>query len=364
MNEMHQSERSEVFDFVVNELKEALPHLRIANSAEPGDYYGRVTYPVALFVLAKLMLNAEVYSDDNWTDGKRPDGKNIIFDINGDKMNAWEATIYYCNCLENFGFRLEEDYHNNFIVHNEQSKENIWIIPMDKDLYSNQQQNMTRSYHYRHAAAYGFTGENGTSATTLVLKVFGYDTPDIDNRFYWCYWADTIYDLNSNIVTDRTGQPLVYYPWEVKKDLSGTPYVETAGARMKKYEIDKNATKDGKLMDNDIVLFRFADVLLMRAEAKLRIGQDGLDDFLQVRRRAFMHDRELTLQNLYDERLLELCWEGWRRQDMIRFGQYKSLYKGDDIDPVVDESDGHTIVYPIPGDVLTFNKNMTQNKGY
>lgn len=364
MNEMHQSERSEVFDFVVNELKEALPHLRIANSAEPGDYYGRVTYPVALFVLAKLMLNAEVYSDDNWTDGKRPDGKNIIFDINGDKMNAWEATIYYCNCLENFGFRLEEDYQNNFIVHNEQSKENIWIIPMDKDLYSNQQQNMTRSYHYRHAAAYGFTGENGTSATTLVLKVFGYDTPDIDNRFYWCYWADTIYDLNSNIVTDRTGQPLVYYPWEVKKDLSGTPYVETAGARMKKYEIDKNATKDGKLMDNDIVLFRFADVLLMRAEAKLRIGQDGLDDFLQVRRRAFMHDRELTLQNLYDERLLELCWEGWRRQDMIRFGQYKSLYKGDDIDPVVDESDGHTIVYPIPGDVLTFNKNMTQNKGY
>jgi hypothetical protein len=112
------------------------------------------------------------------------------------------------------------------------------------------------------------------------------------------------------------------------------------------------------------VLFRFADVLLMRAEAKLRNGQDGLDDFLQVRRRAFMPDRELTLQTLYDERLLELCWEGWRRQDMIRFGQYKSLYKGDDIDPVVDESDGHTIVYPIPGDVLTFNKNMTQNKGY
>lgn len=364
MNEMHQSERSEVFDFVVNELKDALPYLRIANSAEPGDCYGRVTYPVALFVLAKLMLNAEIYTDDNWTDGKRPDGKNIIFDIDGSKMNAWEATIYYCNSLDNIGFKLEEGYHNNFIVHNEQSKENIWIIPMDKDLYSNQQQNMIRSYHYRHAASYGFTGENGTSATRLVLKVFGYDTPDIDNRFYLCYWADTVYGLNGKVVTDRTGQPLVYYPWEVRKDLSGTPYVETAGARMKKYEVDKNATKDGKLMDNDIVLFRFADVLLMRAEAKLRNGQDGLNDFLQVRRRAFMPDRELTLQNIYDERLLELCWEGWRRQDMIRFGQYKSLYKGDDIDPVVDESDGHTIVYPIPGDVLTFNKNMTQNKGY
>ena len=73
---------------------------------------------------------------------------------------------------------------------------------------------------------------------------------------------------------------------------------------------------------------------------------------------------ELTLQNLYNERLMELCWEGWRRQDMIRFRQYKSLYTGDDIEPVIDESDGHTTVYPIPNDVLTFNDNIKQNPGY
>ena len=117
-------------------------------------------------------------------------------------------------------------------------------------------------------------------------------------------------------------------------------------------------------MDNDILLFRYADVLLMRAEAKLRNGQDGYEDFIQVRDRARMPNRELTLENLYDERLLELCWEGWRRQDMIRFGKYKSLYQGDDIDPVIDESDGHTTVYPIPNDVLLSNKNLRQNKGY
>ena len=49
---------------------------------------------------------------------------------------------------------------------------------------------------------------------------------------------------------------------------------------------------------------------------------------------------------------------------MIRFGKYKSLYQGDDIDPVIDESDGHTTVYPIPNDVLLSNKNLRQNKGY
>ena len=58
MKEIQQSDRSEVFGFVVAELQEALPDLKYANSVSPGDYYGRVTHSVALFVLAKLMLNA------------------------------------------------------------------------------------------------------------------------------------------------------------------------------------------------------------------------------------------------------------------------------------------------------------------
>ena len=364
MKEIQQSNRSEVFGFVVAELQEALPDLKYANSVSPGDYYGRVTHSVALFVLAKLMLNAEIYADDNWTDDTYLDGKKLLFKIDNKTLNAWEATIHYCNLLDLSGFSLEDLYINNFLVRNEYSKENIWVIPLDKDLYRTQQQNLVRSLHYRHAAAYGFVGENGTSATKYVLKVFEYNTPTEDQRFEWCYWAGQIRDLNYNIITDRTGQPLIYYPWEVKKDLSGGQYVETAGARMKKYEIDKNTTLDGKLMDNDIVLFRFADVLLMRAEAKLRNGEDGHQDFLKVRQRVGMPDRELTLQNLYDERLMELCWEGWRRQDMIRFRQYKSLYTGDDIDPVIDESDGHTTVFPIPGNVLIFNDNLKQNPGY
>ena len=235
---------------------------------------------------------------------------------------------------------------------------------MDKNIYTTQQQNLYRTYHYRHAAAYGFTGENGSCATRKVLEVFGYDTADEDARFDLNYWAGQVVDLHGNQVLDRTGNPLVYHPWEVDMDLSGTRYVETAGARMKKYAVDKNATKDGKLMDNDIVLFRFADVLLMRAEAKLRLGQDGQADFDAVRSRVGMPHRNLTLQNLLDERLMELCWEGWRRQDMIRFGCYQSLFQGDEYDAKTPEADGHTTVFPIPADVMAVNHNLVQNSGY
>ena len=363
MNEVLQSERSELFYFVFNELLDASNYLPKENSVAQGDYYGRVTYDVVAFVLAKLALNAEIYLDNDWTDKKYLDGKDILFDIYGQKMNAWETVIFFCSYLEDW-YRLEDYYSSNFTVRNENSCENIWIIPMDKDLYNNTQQNIMRSWHYRHADAYGITGENGSCATLNTLRIFGYGTDDEDPRFYLNYWADKVYDRNGKIIPDRTGAPLTYYPNAVKMDLSYDPYVETAGARMKKYDIDKNATKDGTLLDNDIVLFRFADALLMRAEAKWRNGEDGSADFNAVRERAGAKPREFTPENLLDERLLELCWEGWRRQDLIRFRQYKSLFTGDVFDDPIDESDGHTTVFPIPDDMITLNPHFTQNKGY
>lgn len=342
MNQVKREKRAVVFDFIVKELTETRESLSLENSTKRGDYYGRITYPVCTFVLAKLMLNANIYT------GRTQD-------------TFYEDCIKYCNDIEELGYSLEEQYWDNFIVYNENSKENIFVIPMDRDLYSNQQQNLYRSYHYRHAAAYGFTAENGSCATKRTLEIFGYGTEEEDIRFLWNYYAGVVTDLNGNLVKDRSGNALYYYPWEVEMDLSGSPYVETAGARMHKYEVDKNATKDGKLMDNDIVLFRFADVLLMRAEAKYRIGKNGQEDFDRVRLRVGMDTRPINLGNLLDERLLELCWEGWRRQDLIRFGKYKSLYEGPD---KVDESDGHTTIFPIPADVRALNENLTQNPGY
>ena len=366
LSQLQQMPRSQIFKFVCTELQQVCPYLHHENSARPGDYYGRVTYHVACFVLAKLMLNAEVYLDNNWTDGDHPDGSALTISVDGKTMNAWEATIYYCDQLENADYELEELYTSNFEVHNENSNENIWVIPMDKDLYYNEMQYFFRSWHYRHAAAYGFTGENGACATKRTLEIFKYGTWSEDPRFLFNYYADIVFDNDVILVRDRNGEEFEYKPWEVELDLSDSPYLETAGARMNKYVVDRNATKNGKLMDNDIVLFRLADVLLMHAEALLRNGQaeEGQDYFNAVRGRVDAPEKPLTLQNLLDERLLELCWEGWRRQDLIRFGQYESLFMGDQWDAKVDERDRHTTVFPIPGGMINFNPNLTQNPGY
>ena len=366
LSQLQQMPRSQIFKFVCTELQQVCPYLHHENSARPGDYYGRVTYHVACFVLAKLMLNAEVYLDNNWTDGDHPDGSALTISVDGKTMNAWEATIYYCDQLENADYELEELYTSNFEVHNENSNENIWVIPMDKDLYYNEMQYFFRSWHYRHAAAYGFTGENGACATKRTLEIFKYGTWSEDPRFLLNYYDGIVFDNDRKIVRDRNGEVFEYKPWEVELDLSDSPYLETAGARMNKYVVDRNATKNGKLMDNDIVLFRLADVLLMHAEALLRNGQaeEGQDYFNAVRGRVDAPEKPLTLQNLLDERLLELCWEGWRRQDLIRFGQYESIFMGDQWDAKMDERDGHTTVFPIPGGMINFNPNLTQNPGY
>ena len=94
----------------------------------------------------------------------------------------------------------------------------------------------------------------------------------------------------------------------------------------KKYEVDKTGLKDGKLLDNDIVLFRYADVLLMQSEAKVRNGENGDAELNLVRSRVGMAPRTATLESLLDERMMELAWEGWRRQDMIRFGVFTRSY--------------------------------------
>ncbi|MBR1687490.1 MAG: RagB/SusD family nutrient uptake outer membrane protein [Prevotella sp.] len=347
MQQVRQSNRADVCRFIYDELTTALPLLPAENSTQPGDYYGRVTRPVALFVLAKLALNSTVY------------GCTAIFGSD----SPLKACIGYCNQIETLGYRLATNFEDNFAVYNETSPENIWTIPMDKNLYRNQQQNLYRSYHYRHAAAYGFTAENGSCATRSALDIFGYATDQQDSRFDKSYYAGIVYDLNGNVVVDRTGQPLAYVPEAADIDLSGSPYVEVAGARMKKYAVDKNAPKDGKLMDNDIVLFRYADVLLMRAEAALADGDatSAQADLDLIRQRAGMPAIPATLKNILDERLRELAWEGWRRQDQIRAGHYRSLYTGAD---AIDESDGHTSVFPIPADVMALNTNLQQNPGY
>lgn len=143
---------------------------------------------------------------------------------------------------------------------------------------------------------------------------------------------------------------------------SGSPYEKTAGARMSKYEVDRSAYSDGHLQSNDIVLFRYADAVLMAAEAKVRNGEDGSAELNAVRRRVGMPERNATLASILDERLLELMWEGWRRQDLIRFGLFHQAY--DQRPQLPRETNGYTTVFPIPSRAISLNGNLQQNPGY
>lgn len=361
LEQVTQSERSEVFKFIVDELQDVAPQLADEHSNKEGNYYGRVTRPVANFLLAKLALNAEIYTDDNWTDGKRQDGKSIYFNVNGEKKNAWETCIWYCEQLRQEGYELESDYASNFAVYNENSKENIFTIPLDKNLYLNEYHYHYRSRHYKHGGAYGGSSENGTCATVSTVKAFGYGTDNVDNRFKINFYADTVLVDGKKIYLDN-GKPLVYMPLELKLNLSDSPYKQTAGARVGKYEVDRTAYSDGRQVDNDIVLFRYGDALLMEAEAKVRNGEDGSIELNAIRDRVGMPHVEANLDNILKERLLELVWEGWRRQDLIRFGKYTQAY--DQRTPLEKESTGFTTVFPIPQRCLDLNKKLKQNPSY
>lgn len=362
MSDVEQSERSSVFKFVKEELEASVDNLSDAHSNLPGEYYGRITKPVAYFLLAKIALNAEVYSDDNWIDDNKPDGKNIKFSVDGAEKNAWEAVIAYCDKITALGYRLESKFTANFSTKNESSVENIFTIPMDPNLYKNEFYYLIRSRHYNHGNAYGQGGWNGASATKEALDAFGYGTANVDPRFELTYYAGKVEGPTGMVKLDD-GTDLEYLPAEIALNLSGKAAEKTAGARMKKYELDAAATNDGKLQTNDIVLFRYADVLLMKSEAKLRNGENGDVELKEVRSRAGASlDVKATLETLLEERLREFAWEGLRRQDLVRFGKFTRAYT--DRPQLENEANGYTTVFPIHEDVLSLNGKLKQNYGY
>lgn len=358
---VEQASRPEVYRFIVKELQEVTPLLSTGHSNLLGKNYGRVTRSVANFLLAKLMLNGEVYSDADWTDNQQPNGQQTYFTINGQQMNIWQACKYYCDKVTADGFTLSADYLSNFSVNNENSPENIFTIPLDKHLYKSQFQYLFRSRHYSHGGAFGTSSENGACATISTVKTFGYGTKNVDKRYAYNFYSDTV-RVDGNIVRLENGKPLVYMPLAVELNLTNSPYIKTAGARMAKYEVDRTAYNDGKSPNNDIVLFRYADILLMKAEAKVRNGENGNTELNLVRSRSGMGSRTATLDNILAERLMELMWEGWRRNDLIRFNRFHKSY--DLRTAPATEADRHTIVFPIPSRALDLNEKLKQNKGY
>ena len=226
---------------------------------------------------------------------------------------------------------------------------------MDPVLYKARNMYLVRSRHYAHAKAYSQDGWNGASATKEALAIFRKDA--VDPRMEKTYFLGKVYGPDGSPIMDGNNE-LEYMPDAIALDLSGSTNEKTAGARLAKYEFDLTAQSGGQLVHNDWVLFRYADVLLMKSEALVRAGQNGDTELQAVRGRVEAPARSATLTNILDERLLEFAWEGMRRQDLIRFGKYHQSITDRPV------SAPFRTVFPIPVDVLSLNTNLTQNPGY
>ena len=120
-------------------------------------------------------------------------------------------------------------------------------------------------------------------------------------------------------------------------------------------------------MENDFIIFRLADVYLMKAEALVRMGGDnGAATKLvnAIRERGFgnaSHNyTSVTLEQVALERKLELAWECFSRQDCIRFGTFQNArYLKPDT-----KGKEHLKIFPVPQTALDANRNLKQNPGY
>ena len=401
-NEVNQSNRSDVFKFVTSELAECIPHLSDSKSQNEGEYYGRITKAVAYMCMAKCAINAPVYTIDDTTptsysafvgtdksgkataseeQGKTVSemGKNINITLDGETRNAWETAAYCADQIASLGYRLQPSYADNFIVANQNSVENIWTRPNDCVNYKIEDYNIVRTLHYNHGGAIGYQGWNGACSSKQQMLVYGYGTANPDPRLKLNFYTDKDYmeETGKAVEDGATDKPLEYMPLAVKVDFSAAddPHaMKCAGARMKKYEFDKSTTQQYSF-NNDLVIWRYADALLLKAEAEYRMGNkaEALTIVNEVRGRVAATPRtELTLNDILDERMLELAWEGVRRQDQIRFctfteptaDRFKGVTHNASAGDYNDDTQGYTMVYPIPYAVLNLNKKLGQNPGY
>ena len=388
MADVNQSSRSEVYQFIVDELTDCIPHLPSGKCQNMGKYYGRVTKAVGYMAMAKVAINSPILSKDDWNDGSlvggiakvapyvNQAGKNIKIALDGTTRDAWETVLYCQKQIEKEGYSLQPNFSQNFSKTNDSSVENIWTQPSDGTTYKVSDYNPTRTLHAAHASAYGLQGGNGACATVEQMKVFKYGTDEQDPRMDMTFFYGPVFVDGKPIDAGLgDGAQLCYNPMDVVVDFKEdvpNQILKFAGARMSKYEVD-NTTSSYLNHNNDKVFWRYADALLLAAEAKVRMGQSGDAEVNEIRDRVQAGQKSnVTLQDILDERMLEFSYEGMRRQDQIRFGTYTEpttdRYAGVHHnvatgDYVVDNT-GFTTVFPIPTSVLELNTKLTQNPGY
>jgi hypothetical protein len=351
-------QRAKVYNFIMAELD------TITNSLPLGGpsltYYGKFTKGAAFAIRAKMYLNAMVWNPQGGT--------------------KWKECINACDTLLNMGYQLEPNWETNFIPHNEVSQEAIFSSACKSGDGGNNVLAYTLHYKSQDALNIYDSPYNGICGMPPYIKDF--DTiNDIRCRESFL-WGPMISRITGQLIYTAENRPLIYsidVPRNNMEDGWGSAYQES-GARCWKWVPEPGLSTS---MENDYHIFRISDVYLMKAEALVRRdgGSNGeaTDLVNAIRARAFsgMPSKlyaSVTLDNIMMERRFELAWEGYARQDKIRFGHFGDPIPGwkDYTDPI-DVFDnpawfpsGHTHydLFPIPQGARNANPNLIQNPGY
>jgi starch-binding outer membrane protein, SusD/RagB family len=330
-----QGTAQEVFDYIESELKDIENTLPAARTNE----YGRADKGAVWMLLARLYLNAQVYTG----------------------TARYADALAYSKKVIDAGYVLDKKYKDVFAADNQSSTENIFTINSDG--------NRTRTWggttflSHAHvgnkmvAASYGLDGGwRGIRSTKAFVKKF--------------------MDTSGNLVAD--GRALFFTTDQSIESTEFTEfkygYATTKWSNLKK---DGTPGSNPTWVDNDFPLFRLADAYLMYAESALRGGGGSLSDATSyvnlLRERAYgntsgnITQADLTLPFIIDERSRELYQEGVRRTDLVRFGlftgsEYIWPWKGNKLEGA--SLDAFKAIFPIPVQDLASNKNLKQNTGY
>ncbi len=333
--------RADVYKFALDELNAIKDVVRSDVSSAS---YGKMTKGVVYTLLAKMYLNAMVWN---------PAG--------GSK---WKECIDACDVVMSLKYIIEPNFRQNFIVKNQNSQEIIFPIVFSTSDGGNHI--AQRTLHYLDPIALGLKigTWNGVSAMPDYVKAYD---PE-DKRIAWSYLIGPMKNpATGEVLITAHGRPLIHTVDVTMKygfDADGWGQTEQEdGARCFKWEFESGLNGNS---ENDFAIFRLADVYLMKAEALVRSGGDNTEATRLVnviRQRAFDSPSKLktavTLEDIYLERRYELAWEGFNRQDMIRFGTFLSAIPGwKGVTPA------KCLLFPIPRTARDANPGLIQNPGY
>lgn len=351
--------RAAVFAFIEKEVLESLPRLSETMGIST---YGRPTKFAAYALLAKLYLNAEVYTG----------------------TPRYNDAVTMCdNIIKSGKFTLAPDYFAMFKPDNGPSTpEFIFAIPYD----AQQAKNETFTWsglHYALSAKYGLSWRISGPTSTIPEYYANFNDPTDVRNASWLTGKQ--YDFSGNPVTIATtksgldanykgsdGSAPITWQLEFSPNIvlvntanfdAGSDVLSSAkGIRNIKYYPDVNTTDRNQ--GNDVPVFRYADVTLMKAEAILRganatNGQTALSlvNDLRLKRQAAPFTA-VSLDDMLSERAREMNWEGWRRNDLIRFGKFEGKWG------FKTNSDVNRRLFPIPSGERILNPGLTQNPGY